>query len=797
MSARRKSSWIVIGLACLPAAVGAQSQSKDQQSCINALNRAAAKIGVAQAKDSLACLKDAASGKLTGMSAHTCLTADRKGKLAKAADTIAETETKRCTEPPDFAYAGSGEAFDGARIGRLVSFTDMFSGQVDPHVLDCDSDRDGCKCQRAGAMGIEALFKAKADAFVKCKREVLATASSAADVAKCIDDAATVGSIAADSAGKIQKAVTALAGKLERTCDEPGVTATAFAGHAACSGLQGQALAECLDRGTSCRVCQALKQIDDLSLDCDLFDNAAADSSCSALDLCYPETSSCDDGNVCTVSDTCTTAGCTGTALVQGTAAAITQQITSIDEQDRVHLLVEIVTVTFKPFELAASDVDSIPGLALESLTSTCATHPSFANRNRCEHTMSFLATSACNGSGDYRLYLNHECIPGVDGCSLCGDARVIDFSLATENWCDVSTVLVCGNGTLDDGEACDGANLDGKSCLTQGYFGGTLACDSDCAFDTSGCQAAKAFITSTVHSGELGGGAGVAGADAICQTRAVAGGLTGTWKAWLSSSTKDARERVAATRYQAMDGSLVSSDGSHLYGGGLAATIERNEFNGSTSGAVWTGTDTDGTRTANVCGDWGSTSGTGTSGTNTNAGLWTNNGSPGACAGAQRLYCLQQPMFKRVFVTSSGFTGNFGGLAGGDAKCQQHANAAKLGGTWRAWLSTASVDAKDRIPDAEYRLVDLATVVAASKADLLDGTLSAPITMDELGARRGSYVWTGSNNDGTSTGGNCNGWMSLAQNIGLGNNVDATLWSSSGTIGACGNSLRLYCFEE
>jgi len=53
-----------------------------------------------------------------------------------------------------------------------------------------------------------------------------------------------------------------------------------------------------------------------------------------------------------------------------------------------------------------------------------------------------------------------------------------------------------------------------------------------------------------------------------------------------------------------------------------------------------------------------------------------------------------------RVFVTSSSWNGNLGGLSGAGAKCQQAADAAGLGGTWVAWLSDSTYDAKDRIPD-------------------------------------------------------------------------------------------------
>ena len=45
-----------------------------------------------------------------------------------------------------------------------------------------------------------------------------------------------------------------------------------------------------------------------------------------------------------------------------------------------------------------------------------------------------------------------------------------------------------CGNGRLDAGEQCDGSNLYGQSCFTQGFAAGTLACNSQCGLDTSAC---------------------------------------------------------------------------------------------------------------------------------------------------------------------------------------------------------------------------------------------------------------------------------------------------------------------
>ncbi len=50
--------------------------------------------------------------------------------------------------------------------------------------------------------------------------------------------------------------------------------------------------------------------------------------------------------------------------------------------------------------------------------------------------------------------------------------------------------VPVCGDCSLDPGEACDLSDLNGMACTSFGFLGGTLACSADCGFDTSGCLA-------------------------------------------------------------------------------------------------------------------------------------------------------------------------------------------------------------------------------------------------------------------------------------------------------------------
>ncbi len=49
-----------------------------------------------------------------------------------------------------------------------------------------------------------------------------------------------------------------------------------------------------------------------------------------------------------------------------------------------------------------------------------------------------------------------------------------------------------CGDGVIGGDEVCDGDDLGGADCTSEGFAGGTLACLEDCSgFDTSSCDAA------------------------------------------------------------------------------------------------------------------------------------------------------------------------------------------------------------------------------------------------------------------------------------------------------------------
>jgi hypothetical protein len=88
-------------------------------------------------------------------------------------------------------------------------------------------------------------------------------------------------------------------------------------------------------------------------------------------------------------------------------------------------------------------------------------------------------------------------------------------------------------------------------------------------------------FVTGTGRTtAEMGG---VAGADEICQADAIEAGLSGTYKAWIStdgSDDPDARFTKATVPYKLVNGTTVANNWTDLTDGTIAAAINRTALN-------------------------------------------------------------------------------------------------------------------------------------------------------------------------------------------------------------------------
>jgi hypothetical protein len=155
------------------------------------------------------------------------------------------------------------------------------------------------------------------------------------------------------------------------------------------------------------------------------------------------------------------------------------------------------------------------------------------------------------------------------------------------------------------------------------------------------------------------------------------------------------------------------------------------------------------------------------------------------------------------VFATTKDFGGGFGGVPEADQKCQSHADTSQSprvkGRKFLAWVSTIANPVAGRFPKGTrpYVLPNGAKV-ANDWTDLTKGSLQTGIGLNEEGAPPGGSgkVWTGTNNNGSSSNNTCNNW-STNQATGQRGNLGGagSGWSDSSNDG-CGNLGHIYCFE-
>jgi hypothetical protein len=160
------------------------------------------------------------------------------------------------------------------------------------------------------------------------------------------------------------------------------------------------------------------------------------------------------------------------------------------------------------------------------------------------------------------------------------------------------------------------------------------------------------------------------------------------------------------------------------------------------------------------------------------------------------------QGAYQTMFVSSTSYNGNLGGLSGADAICQGLADAESLGGTWKAVISSEAVNVKDRIAvtGAVYNLGN--SLLALNSADMWDGSLGNAVLYDESGLNVGAWgdVWAGSLNNGTKwTGWNCSSWSNGSSGASAylgGSDQSSSGWIQTNSGTNCANTKKLYCID-
>lgn len=163
---------------------------------------------------------------------------------------------------------------------------------------------------------------------------------------------------------------------------------------------------------------------------------------------------------------------------------------------------------------------------------------------------------------------------------------------------------------------------------------------------------------------------------------------------------------------------------------------------------------------------------------------------------------------YRRVFATSQVFTGDLGGVAGADEKCQIAASKLPRPGIFRAWISSGADSPASNFVHSQVPYKDLdGAEIAANWDDLIDGQLKNGISKTETGvfppeseclpAFRVVWTHTDAAGQNPNLGADCGGWldsggMGKVGRLGYTNGG----WTDDATL-ACTCLGSLYCVEQ
>lgn len=298
----------------------------------------------------------------------------------------------------------------------------------------------------------------------------------------------------------------------------------------------------------------------------------------------------------------------------------------------KLHALIPLLALT----GCLARDISrTIDGLECHGSTGACPTGSSSETTN--SDPSGVMATTP--GSSDTGVIGETDGQTGGTSTGTTSGEITVDAS-ATGTSSTGEPVPECGNGVVEafgpEPEDCD----DGNDVPSDGC--------NHCGRDR------LVFVTSKEYSG--GSFVGVGGADQRCRSLADQVGLPNFagFKAWLSDSQTDARDRMfrGRGRYVLINGLVVADSWDALLAGALDNPINVTQLGESRDDFVWTGTNPDGTAVAGAdhCSDWTGDlfANEGYRGSTQEVSAeWTLAVSmidqPQLCAGPLALYCFEQ----------------------------------------------------------------------------------------------------------------------------------------------------------
>jgi hypothetical protein len=255
------------------------------------------------------------------------------------------------------------------------------------------------------------------------------------------------------------------------------------------------------------------------------------------------------------------------------------------------------------------------------------------------------------NAAGDNATGSNTTC-----DATLCAANQYVSNHACVA--CGVATTNDAGDDASGSDTICDPVLCEGNEyvsshvCVACDPGFGRDAGDPASGSDTTCTETYTLFVSSTTHSGNLGG---LAGADLICQGLADDASLSGTYVALISTSAVDAIDRISNTSYtiRLVDGTRVADDRADFFDNSAIAAPDKTETGAVASRigsdpsdpiSVMTGSNADGTFFFNLsCSDWTSTSGGPTVGfADWSSAFFGNIGTRGCnLSSTEHIYCI------------------------------------------------------------------------------------------------------------------------------------------------------------
>jgi hypothetical protein len=316
--------------------------------------------------------------------------------------------------------------------------------------------------------------------------------------------------------------------------------------------------------------------------------------------------------------------------------------------------------------------------------------------------------------------------------------------------------------------------------------------------------------------------GPDLAGADAACQEQGNSrGGPDGQYRAWLSSPTQSAAQRLRNARgWLNFSGRPFADTPQALMEGRIFYPL--NPL--SPTAEYVTGSTALGEDSGATCGGWTTQEGRYTVGRGgATTGAWTQDLVTSTCSTRFDILCFgtryrtpsrPQPPTQALLAFLSTPWLPAGGASAADAHCQRDADGAGLTGRFQALVAPAGQAVPDRVHGDSRSCARVDGVVLGYCSDLLVGRGQSSLNVTAAGEYVGSsldtasarFVWTGGpssrETSSTTATDTCNSWAGGAGAVGKVGRPEfngwQNLWASPATSGevSCDSPQRLYCMQ-